>query len=98
MENRLSESIRCRANRNLQAILHALAERSQVKVSELLGVSESTVSRTDKGQIADFLAACGLKAVPLQMQCFDPEYVKALKVMAGVGLTAPEPKSLEWDQ
>jgi len=29
----------------------------------------------DKQSIAAFVAACGLKVVPAEMQCFDPEYI-----------------------
>lgn len=77
-------------------LLQTLAERSQVKVAELLGVSESTVSRLDKSSIAAFIAACGLKVVKAEMQCFDPEYIKSLKTLAGIGLRAPEPIVLDW--
>jgi hypothetical protein len=79
-----------------RSILQTLAKRSQVKVAELLGTSESTVSRIDKGDIAAFLAACGLKAVSVERECFDPQYIKSLKVLAGVGLAAPEPMDLDW--
>lgn len=79
-----------------RTILQTLARVSQVKVAERMGVSESTVSRIDKGHIATFVAACGLKLVPADMQCFDPEYIKSLKVLAGVGLQAPEPMRLDW--
>lgn len=33
---------------------------------------------------------------PEEMQCFDPEYIKSLKCLAGVGLQAPEPIHLDW--
>lgn len=80
-----------------RTLLQRLAQRSQVRVAELMGVSESTVSRIDKAGIAALLAACGLKAVPQEMQCFDPDYIHSLKVLAGVGLQAPSPKSLDWE-
>lgn len=93
----LSPSIAERARKNERAILQALAERSQTKVAELMGIHESTVSRTNKAEMAAYLAAAGLKAVPEGMQCFDPEYVKALKTLAGIGLGAPEPRHLDWN-
>lgn len=77
-------------------LLQTIAERSQVKVAEFMGVSESTVSRIDKSTVAAFIAACGLKVVKAEMQCFDPDYIHSLKVLAGVGLRAPEPKTLDW--
>lgn len=79
-----------------RTILQTLARVSQVKVAERMGVSESTVSRIDKAGMAAFIASCGLKLVPQEMQCFDPDYIHGLKVLAGVGLKAPEPKSLDW--
>lgn len=95
----LCESIAERSRKNERAILHALAVLGQARTAERMGVSESTVSRM-KGaciqQFSELLAALDLKAVPIGMQCFDPDYVKALKVMAGVGLKQPEPQSLDW--
>lgn len=79
-----------------RVILQTLARVSQVRVAERMGVSESTVSRIDKTCIANFVAACGLKLVPADMQCFDSEYIKSLKVLAGIGLQAPEPAQLDW--
>lgn len=92
----LNSSIVARARANEKLLLQSLAARSQVRVAELMGVSESTVSRIDKAGIAALLAACGLKAVPQEMQCFDPDYIHSLKVLAGVGLQAPEPRALDW--
>lgn len=63
----LSPAITESARKVERTVLKRLAQRSQVKVAELMGVSESTVSRIDKGAIATFLAACGLKAVPQEM-------------------------------
>ncbi len=79
-----------------RTILQTLAKVSQVKVAERMGVSESAVSRLDKAHVAAFVAACGLKLVPAEMQCFDPEYIRSLKCLAGVGLQAPEPVQLDW--
>lgn len=96
----VSPAIQQRAQRNQTAILSAMAQVSQSKVAELMGTSESTVSRfkdKDLPEISAFLAACGMKAVSQSMQCFDPEYIRALKTLAGVGLSSPEPKTLEWD-
>jgi DNA-binding transcriptional regulator YdaS (Cro superfamily) len=95
----VSPAIAERARKNHTSILRSLAQVSQSKAAELIGVSETTVSRFKDGgleQAAALLAACGLKCVPQDMQCFDPEYVHALKVMAGVGLKQPEPQVLDW--
>lgn len=77
------------ARKNERAILQALAEHSQTKVASLIGVSDSTVTRTDKMAMGAFIAACGLKLVPAHAQTFDASYIDALKVMAGVGLKSP---------
>ena len=78
-------------------ILQALAEKSQARVADQMGVSESTVSRL-KGeglaQIAAFLAACGLKVVPETSHTYDQEYIRSLKHLAGLGLHAQAPT---WD-
>jgi DNA-binding transcriptional regulator YdaS (Cro superfamily) len=95
----VSPAIAERARKNHTSILRSLAQVSQARAAELIGVSETTVSRFKDGgleQAAALLAACGLKCVPQEMQCFDPEYVRALKVMAGVGLKQPEPQALDW--
>jgi len=93
----MSPTIADASRKNERMVLQTLAERSQVRVAELLGVSESTVSRIDKTTVAAFLAACGLKVVKAEMRCFDPEYIRALKTLAGVGLSSPEPQALHWD-
>lgn len=92
----LSPTIAERARKNERTILRALAERSQVKVAELLGTSETTVSRADKSAMAAFLAAAGLKAVPSERVCLDPKYIESLRVLAGIGLQAPERDQLDW--
>ena len=93
----LSPTIAESARKNERTILRALAERSQVKVAELMGTSETTVSRFDKIGMAAFLAAAGLKAVPSDRVCLDPDYIQSLKVLAGVGLRSGEPKTLNWE-
>lgn len=92
----LSAAVSESARKCERVILQTLAKVSQVRVAERMGISESAVSRMDKQGIAAFVAACGLKVVPAEMQCFDPEYIKSLKCLAGVGLQAPEPISLDW--
>jgi hypothetical protein len=95
----VSSAIAARSRKNFTAILQGLATVGQSKVADLTGISETKVSRfktCDLEELAALMAACGLKAVPVDMQCFDPEYVKALKVMAGVGLKQPEPQLLDW--
>lgn len=95
----LSPAIAERARKNEVAILRALANVGQCRVAEMTGMSETAVSRLKGdalGQLAAVAAACGIKCVPQDMECFDPEYVRALRVMAGVGIKAPSP-TLDWD-
>lgn len=98
MDRVVNESIRRQAQRNHAAILRALAQVSQARVAELIGTSETTVSRfKDVGleQAAALLAACGLKVVSESAQVLEDDYVRALKLMAGVGL-AQEAKTSDW--
>lgn len=71
--------------------MRQIAKLSQVKIAERLNVAPSTVHRHKHMDIALFLAACDLQIVPASYRGYDPEYVKSLKVLASVGLAAPEP-------
>lgn len=97
----LSPSIAEIARKNEQTVLHALAQRSQTKVAELLGVADSTVTRFKDGgleQAAALLAACGLKVVPVDMQCFPRDKVNALLTLARDHLVQMEhPEQLSWE-
>lgn len=76
---------RDRARRNETAMLNALARVGQVGVAESMGVSESKVSRFKNAELAEwasFLAACGLKVVPVEMRCFNPEKIGAILTLA----------------
>lgn len=97
----LSPGLAERARKNETTVLRALADASQVRVAEALGVSEATVSRFKDGgiqQAAALLAACGLKVVPDSMQCFAPDKVNALLVLARDHLAhIQQPSQLSWD-
>lgn len=85
----VSPAIAARARKNTSAILRALAAVGQVRVAEQLGISESTVSRmkdAELDRIGELLAACGLKAVPVDLQLFEPERIQALQVLARIGV------------
>lgn len=87
-----------RARKNEQVILHALAAAGQSTVALAMGVNESTVSRMKDGalaQAAALLAHCGLKVVPVGVQCFDPGYVEALRELAKHGVEHG-PRRLDW--
>lgn len=75
------------SRKNFTAILRGLQNIGNIKASEILGKSESTVSKMksrvgEKGNpdihvsvpaIADLLAEMGFKVVPLEWKCVDPE-------------------------
>lgn len=59
-----------------------LQSAGQNRVAELVGVSESTVSRFvsngDLKRAIEILAAAGIKCVPSEFRCFDPKDVEVL--------------------
>lgn len=88
------------SRKTVQAVLQRLAEASAVSVAEAVGVSESTISRFKSEhleQVAAILAEVGLKVVPVEYQCFEPSYIRALQRLAAEELGAHKsaPK-LEW--
>lgn len=89
------------SRKNESIVLRALAEQSQARIAEQLGVDASTVSRFKDGGLAQasaLLAACGLKVVPISMQCFPQEKVGALLTLARAHLVQMEhPEQLSWE-
>lgn len=74
---------------------------SQAAVAAAMGMSESTVSRFISDHLDKFalvLAHVGLKVVPAEACFYDPEYVQALRVLAGRAMRAETPKQMEWDE
>ncbi|MDB5963864.1 MAG: Bacteriophage protein [Polaromonas sp.] len=87
-----------RARKNVQVVLQALASTGQVELARAMAVHESTISRMKDGGIDTFgtaLAHLGLKVVPTGVECYDPEYVNALRTLAGVGIGRDGPR-LDW--
>jgi transcriptional regulator with XRE-family HTH domain len=89
------------ARKNEKTVLQAFARVSQTKVAEAMGVSDSTVTRFKEGgieQACALLAACGLKVVPIEMQCFPRDKVHALLTLARDHLVQMEhPEQLTWE-
>lgn len=81
-------------------ILHQLASVGQTKVAEVLGVSESTVSRMKEKElpeIALLLDALGLKAVPRAHRCYDEKSLAAIIELAKQRMAQiDEPQHLAW--
>lgn len=92
-----------KARKNEAVILRALASLGQAHLADLMGVSESLISRQKSdGQLAktaEMLAHLGLKVVPVDVQCFDPKYVEHLRALAQLGLRQPSTDQvLNWEE
>lgn len=97
----MSPAIAENARKNERTILQAFARVTQARIAEQLGVDDSKVSRFKEGyleQAAALLAACGLKVVPNEMQCFPRDKVNALLTLARDHLIQMEhPEQLTWE-
>jgi hypothetical protein len=77
--------------RNHTAALRAMAEVSQRRVAELLGLAESSLSEHKDRHLERsmaILAACGLKVVPCTARTYSDEHIQALQTLAAIGLRA----------
>lgn len=90
-----------RARRNAACVLQALSRVGSEPVAREIGVSESTVSRLKNEHLehyARLLAACGLKVVPVDMQCYRPSAIAAMVTLAKERMAQIEsPEQLQWD-
>jgi len=91
-----------RARKNLTLILRRLASVGQVRIADGLGISEATVSRwkaEEAEQCAAILALLGVKVVPEEMRCFDPQKIGAILDLAKAHLAEIEkPEQLAWEE
>lgn len=81
-------------------MLRQLQRIGQVNVARAAGVSEASITRWKDGELSRMaiaLAAMGLKVVPIENKCFQPQYIEALQMLARQALEEPA-KGLEWDQ
>lgn len=81
----VSQSIEALTRRNHTTILRAMALVSQKRVAELVGVSDTTISRLkddDLERLAAILAACNLVAQPNSFKSVDPDRLRALTILA----------------
>jgi hypothetical protein len=77
------------ARENLSAIFQALSEKGQGAVAQVMGVSDSSMSRWKSDEIpvmAKFLTALELNVYPNTFVVVDPAYLAALRTLARVGL------------
>lgn len=73
--------------------------------SNILKCSEGTVSElsgADKYKLnfhsmCELLARMGLKIVPAEFKCYNPEDIERIMHFAKKGMEAMNPESLEWD-
>ena len=80
----MNDSITQRCKRNQTTILKAIAAVGQARIAELIGVSESTVSRykdADVEKLAAVLAAAGLKVVLESANTVDADEWQATQVL-----------------
>lgn len=73
------------AQKNHTTILRHLASTGQVRVAEILGLNESTVSRWKDGElekIGKMLAALGLRVVDMNMRCYPADKLQAIFTLA----------------
>ena len=95
MDDRVSEVIRVVTKRNVSALLRGMAEVTQKRVADLIGVSEATLSdiKTDRlERFAALAAACGLKLVPITERSLADKHINALETLAAMALRSGLPE------
>ena len=89
----VSPALRERARKIETDLRNRLADVSQTRMAESLGVSESTVSRWKDAEIekvALYLASLGLKVVPFDANLITADEVSAMRILSMRGLRAME--------
>ncbi len=74
-----------KARESLAFIFQSLAAKGQGAVAQLMGISDSSMSRWKSDEIpvmAKFIAGLDLKIVPDAFVCVDPEYLRSLRTLA----------------
>lgn len=89
-----------RARKAHSRVLQAMEDPGTARtVAQVLGVSESTVSRIKSEKLQDaitLMCHLGFKIVPQGMRCYPDQYVSALHTMAKLQMQSAAP-TLEWD-
>lgn len=97
----LSQTPAERARKAHGRVLQAMQDPgTQRNVAQVLGVSESTVSRIKTEKLEDaitLLCHLGFKVVPQEMQCYPADYVQALHTMARMHMQQQAGPTLDWD-
>lgn len=97
-----SDSPDARARRIAATICKALGQPGKgVAVAAATGVSDSTISRLKTDHLDTFskvLAHLGLKVVPIEMKCYEPDQIAAVFTMAKAYMkTIDTPEKLQFD-
>jgi DNA-binding XRE family transcriptional regulator len=81
----LTEAMRAQARKNHTLLLQCIAEVSQKRVADLIGVSEATMSGIKNEQlerIAALVVACGLRLAPITERSYDDDYIRSVHTLA----------------
>ena len=81
--------------------MQALSRAGSEPLAREIGVSEATVSRLKNEHLPHFarlLASCGLKVVPVEMQCYRADSIAAMVTLAKERMEQiTSPASLTWE-
>jgi|GEM_PF-1236419 len=81
-------------SRNMQTqVLNALAGTCQQDIAETMGIDSGTITRLKDVhliKLCNLLAALGLKIVPMELKCYNPEMVKMIYALARDNLMKSE--------
>jgi hypothetical protein len=94
----LDSSVLRLAQKNDNVIRRALQDVGQVRVAELMGLSQPTLSEWKNAhlsRITAMLAASGLRVVPCSARFYSEEHITALKTLARQGLEAGSQEEFE---
>ena len=95
----LSSTVAARSRKAHAQVLQAMQDPgTQRNLAQVLGVSESTISRTKSEKLEDamtLLYHLGFKVVPQDMTCYPDDYMRALHTLARMHVE--EGPKLEWE-
>lgn len=84
----------------MSLVLSRLQEAGRaVSVASAMGISEATVSRIKNDRLEEtmlFLAHLGIKCVPAEFRCVDPERMAAFSVLFDAAMAQRRPSELVW--
>lgn len=91
----VADAIARRAQENYTLLLRSLAEVSQRRVADQLGISESALSTFKAEHLeraCQVIAACGLRVVSVTEHTYEEADIAALRQLAAKGLQHFNPK------